>query len=84
MRLIDADRLNFAKVFYGDYWTEFLPKYQVDIAETIDAEPITRCKDCNHWVWPNTCGREVITRYENDFCSRAERKEVRQCVDRES
>lgn len=47
-------------------------------------EEIVRCKDCDHWVWPNTCGREVITRYENDFCSRAERKEVEQCIDRES
>ena len=39
---------------------------------------LVKCKDCDYWVCPNTCGLEVITRYENDFCSRAERKEDEQ------
>ena len=75
MRLIDADELIFFPIKYSyNYEAEIIPKYLIDRAETIDAELVVRCKDCDYWVWPNTCGREVITRYENDFCSRAERK----------
>jgi len=36
---------------------------------------VTRCKDCKHWAWPNTCCLETITRYEDDYCSRVERRE---------
>ena len=87
MRLIDADA---AYKVLADYYHHRMETQYKALKEalskvpTIDAEPVVRCKDCDHWVWPNTCGLEVITSYEDDFCSKAEKKEVKQCIDRES
>lgn len=77
MRLIDADDLVYVVIGEDtdDNPLRFVPTEFIENAPTIDAEQVVRCKDCKHWVWPNTCGDEVITRYENDFCSRGERKE---------
>ena len=92
MRLIDADELHKDVLNLPDCLNGFSDTYDkafilvlVDEAPTIDAVPITRCKDCK-WYKTNYSwnGKEhrvcVIEPYEpvrkaDDFCSRAERKE---------
>ena len=83
MRLIDADYLidywkpDVGRGFVADYfiWT-------VDHAQTIDAVPVIRCKDCKHWyekyrhgVDMSACKRAIGYFGANDYCSMAERKE---------
>lgn len=49
MRLIDADALEYGSASTGEYVFEYVPKYQIDNAPTIDAVPVVRCKDCKYW-----------------------------------
>ncbi len=90
MRLIDADELIFFPIKYGyNYEAEIIPKYLIDRAETIDAEPVIRCKDCKYWKEHKLTGRrfcELVTTptisywlsRADDYCSRGERKEDEQ------
>ena len=101
MRLIDADALlkhagifevkarargcgnsilNLAKAWL---WNE------VNIAPTIDAVPVVRCRECKHWQpsgskagnsisdmeYIGGCEFSKYCRRESDFCSHGERKE---------
>ena len=45
-RLIDADALEYGSASTGEYVFEYVPKYQIDNAPTIDAVQVVRCKDC--------------------------------------
>ena len=84
MRLIDADALK--------EWGEVVPLTDdggIDINDfeerlasmpTIEAEPVTRCKDCIYYRQKiDTCDEPYSTAHnvvrEDDYCSRAERKE---------
>jgi hypothetical protein len=54
---------------------------EIECAPTVDAVPVIRCKDCKWWKFN---GREyycdekdaMVEPCENDYCSRAERKET--------
>ncbi len=85
MRLIDADALiqNAESLLYkGSRMSEFV-KNMANREPTIDAEPVIRCKDCEHYDftdnrvpqervwWCYYWGCEIGA---NDFCSYAERK----------
>ena len=81
MRLIDADAL--LNKFYqeqpaitdvDDYY------YLVEDAPTIDAEPVLRCENCEHFeidqhYGNHTCWRTGEDTRRDDYCSRGKRKE---------
>lgn len=91
MRLIDADELNKFPIRLDHYdkehgsedfvlgiesvleYAEYLP--------TVDAVPVTRCKDCKYWQDNNDGYPHEECRWghgetpdENDFCSYGERR----------
>ena len=75
MRIIDADALmekEYSRLRDGDVlWS--IPPSHIDLAPTISAVPVVRCKDCIHLGF---CGEatnlEVMGFY--GFCSRGQRK----------
>lgn len=84
MRLIDAEPI-IEEFWKPGYRTQTRRDFiaVIDMAPTIDAVPVTRCKDCQHWTGialgmrcklcsfpPNSW---VYSRPE-DFCSRGQRK----------
>ena len=87
MRLIDADaeakwcRNHVLDAAERSAMLEFLRN-----CSTIDAVPVVRCKDCEHWnedalacdtlPWVNSS--EHANWYADDFCSYGERKEGEQ------
>lgn len=84
MRLIDADALleKYNKTTVWDSWVE------INIAPTIDAVPVVRCKDCKHaekskyaFDWDGKtplCECSYMTQPNrwHEYCSWAERKEA--------
>lgn len=77
MRLIDADALQKEHMKYNDGKRLML----VDVAPTIDAVEVVRCKDCEFYE-PFTpsigrCHEDIVTLVKNptDYCSFGERKE---------
>ena len=92
MRLIDADVLkaDYGMADCKDCKTEwkscqydrFYSKMDfcgwLDDAETVDAVPVVRCKDCKWWRdTDHTCKEHSIVSPmgANEYCSRGERKE---------
>ena len=87
MRLIDADRLSEAihdnvPAPYDDAsWAKENCLYEIDIAPTVDAVPVVRCRECKHCDPENYhCDHPMGTaaplrRKPDDFCSYGERKE---------
>lgn len=82
MRLIDADKLHYHKV-----WIEKDQKFavvvfakEIDHAPTIDAEPVVRCNDCKHFEEGKLKCRfhstetQEIQMFPTWFCSEGERK----------
>ena len=76
MRLIDADAL-----LEGREDHEMISTHMIWNAPTIDAVPVVRCQDCQHFNAPsyprNTCGTcNVWDEYAkpDDYCSYAERR----------
>lgn len=84
-RLIDADELTellnwtFAKPPFSRKTAQKI----IDMARTIDAVPVIRCKDCKFYSdddqganpeW-HLCTRTQAYRTTDDYCSRAERKD---------
>ena len=83
MRLIDADALmekEYSWLRDGDVlWR--IPLSHIDLAPTIDAVPVVRCRECQHYDH----GCCVVKRYEGDdniiamppdgYCSYGQRKE---------
>ena len=47
MRLIDADALLVEAMAEGAYG--YVDAKQIADAQTIDATPVVRCRDCKHW-----------------------------------
>ena len=83
MRLIDADEL--IRIWNGCELTGSITPI-VNARPTVDAVPVIRCKDCKHFTRDSITGVTIPgTEYciftmnnrieENDYCSRAERKE---------
>lgn len=82
MRLIDADRLK--QSFMAEYITTKMFDTSTDLndalrlinhAPTIDAVPVTRCKDCAYWNGKGKYCDYDMRGLESDYCSWAERKE---------
>ena len=90
MRLIDADRLseaiydNVPAPYEDASWAKENCLAEIDMAPTVDAVPVVRCKDCvNGTVFVNKQGAEYVdcvlddysVRKPTDYCSYGERKE---------
>ena len=85
-RLIDADKLN---LLLGISDRDIYAKYMLDKMPTIDAVPVVRCRDCQHWKpsgskagnsfsdmeYIGGCEFTKYCRRESDFCSYGKRKE---------
>lgn len=85
VRLINADRLEDDCNLY-DKWDAQIVKEWLKDQPTVDAVPVIRCKDCKYYkvyeLFNHTlplCDRIKTTMVgaleEDDYCSRAERKE---------
>lgn len=87
MRLIDADKLirtvRFLTLRDGkEIEIHYVEAERIDSAPTIDAIPVTRCKDCRHYTgkWCTIYSTKQfdandIYKDDDDFCSQAEREE---------
>lgn len=100
MRLIDADKLleTIAKNVCGDCDSHLGVVCAsckmddavsiIDQADTVDAVPVVRCKDCEHSTKPKSPCKEGVMKcgkpggiawnrlvYSDDFCAYGERKE---------
>lgn len=90
MRLIDADELYEKKhvaLKEGEVLYRFTPR-DIDNAETVDAVPVVRCRECKHYREIRTkrygnlmCKCTRMGKYDidyqvnpNDFCSYGERR----------
>ena len=85
MRLIDADSVKF-KFPYGldNNGILMVPynscKCSLDDAPTVDAVPVVRCRDCEHYNPENydvSCDhpKGIMGPSDDDFCSYGERRE---------
>ena len=79
MRLIDADALMDKANSDGAYG--YVDAKQISEAPTVDAVPVTRCKDCKYWQDNNDGYPHEECRWghgetpdANDFCSYGERR----------
>ena len=90
MRLIDADRLseaiydNVPAPYEDASWAKENCLAEIEVAQTVDAVPVVRCKDCvNGTVFVNKQGAEYVdcvlddysVRKPTDYCSYGKRKE---------
>ena len=95
MRLIDADRLseaiydNVSAPYEEAVWAKEDCLTEVYAAQTVDAVPVVRCRECKHWKptgskagnsfadmeYIGGCEFTKYCRRESDFCSYGERKE---------
>ena len=95
MRLIDADALRYALrqkprwivrdgEKYNEGYTYDQVHFGIDDAPTVDAVPVVRCKDCEHYdaEYRRCFGLIGYGRYwkPDDFCSYGERKDNRLVV----
>ena len=88
MKLIDADRLSEAihdnvPAPYDDAsWAKENCLYEIDMAPTVDAVPVVRCRDCKHrgtddcifHIKGEPADEELLRKLDNDFCSYGKRK----------
>lgn len=87
-RLIDADALKkkatvVTKYDEGGWGVDLLavPLCDVELAPTVEAEPVIRCKNCRHYkryddeiegvTWQGLCKYGEFFTDDLDFCSRA-------------
>ena len=95
MRLIDADRLseaiydNVSAPYEDASWAKENCLAEIEVAPTVDAVPVVRCRECQHWKptgskagnsfsdmeYIGGCEFTNYCRRESDFCSYGERKE---------
>ena len=95
MRLIDADRLseaiydNVSAPYEEAVWAKEDCLAEIEAAQTVDAVPVVRCRECQHWKPTGSKGGNSFSdmeyiggceftkycRRESDFCSYGERKE---------
>ena len=87
MRLIDADKIRYAKDWVvtdkipkvGGYNAKAIyrvTKEEIDAMPTVDAVPVVRCKDCK-WCNMGECEHKLGLIWANDenYCSLGERKD---------
>lgn len=87
-RYIDADKFYVSQVarcwgepLVGTCTNDNVKLYdEIQKFPTADVESVVRCKDCKHYEHFDTYNNHFCNEYggyvtENDFCSRAERKE---------
>lgn len=78
MRLIDADKMN---LLLGISDRDIYAKMMLDHMDTVDAVPVTRCKDCKHsyiTVDARCCSYGAfydVAVPDDFFCALAERKD---------
>ena len=95
MRLIDADLLseaihdNVPAPYEDASWAKENCLAEIEAAQTVDAVPVVRCRECQHWKpsgskagnsfsdmeYIGGCEFTNYCRRESDFCSYGERKE---------
>ena len=82
MRLIDADRLseaiydNVPAPYEDASWAKENCLAEIEAAQTVDAVPVVRCRECKHYDGKWMCKISgVPSRKPDDFCSHGERKE---------
>ena len=87
MRLIDADRLseaiydNVPAPYEEAVWAKEDCLAEIEAAQTVDAVPVVRCRECKHCDPENYhCDHPMGTaaplrRKPDDFCSYGERKD---------
>ena len=95
MRLIDADRLseaiydNVSAPYEDASWAKENCLAEIEAAQTVDAIPVVRCRECKHWKptgskagnsfsdmeYIGGCEFTKYCRRESDFCSYGKRKE---------
>ena len=85
MRLGDLDALKaeFTGNFCRELWHYTGIWATIDVAPTIDAVPVVRCRDCVHFgaeacafdAWTPYCVKHERSVFPDDFCSYGERKE---------
>ena len=89
MRLIDADATK--RRVADTYFDTLIPcvNHALDDSPTVDAVPVVRCRDCQHWKptgskagnsfsdmeYIGGCEFTNYCRRESDFCSYGNRKE---------
>lgn len=79
MRLIDADKMN---LLLGISDRDIYAKMMLDHMDTVDAVPVTRCKECKHSyedIGGRVCAHGVCVDCsvpDDFFCALAERKDV--------
>lgn len=89
MRLIDADGLKGKAFADPDDGEHFVYCKDIDEAQTVDAVPVIRCRECKFWEpygskgsrnaegpleWEGGCMKWRGGRLESDFCSYGKRK----------
>lgn len=79
MRLIDADATK--RRVADTYFDTLIPcvNHALDDSPTIDAVPVVRCRECNHYE-PCEGGKDLCCLHrigvvKDDFCSYGERKD---------
>lgn len=83
MRIIDADAL--LRALPDDLPYKGSVRRVLMQAETVDAEPVVRCKECLYWYDTTSAGVQTFCEIfrdhcePNDFCSRGERLEGESC-----
>ena len=87
MRLIDADRLseaiydNVPAPYEDASWAKEDCLAEIEAAQTVDAVPVVRCRECDHKIYDGNGGPyclqlEMYLNKELDFfCKYGERKE---------
>lgn len=80
MRLIDADEFiddikNEEDAEYAQYTTYGVIR-EIEDRETIDAEPVIYCKNCEHYIYESECMLTGIEVKPESFCSFAIKKEI--------
>lgn len=82
MRLIDAEVLILETLFNPNH-VSYISRQDVQNAPTVDAEPVTRCKDCRWYdaghnevdAWQR-CRVLKIETHDDFFCANGERADV--------
>lgn len=80
MRLIDAESTKtLAQEHLIDPYHIVSACAVIDKAETVDAVPVVRCRECEHWKDWGACGHpdngwDAPPMGPEDFCSKGERR----------
>lgn len=80
MRIIDAESTKkLAKEKFTDQTCLVAAFALIDEAETVDAVPVVRCRECVHYTDWGACGHpdngwDAAPMGPDDFCSRGERR----------